>query len=90
MTEFTWDERKAKANLRKHGVTFEEAVTVFGDVLSLSVDDPANRIGTVLLGISEVQRLLLVVSAELDDLAIRIISARRATSHERRRYEEGP
>ena len=90
MTEFTWDERKAKANLRKHGVTFEEAVTVFGDVLSLSVDDASEPDRTVLLGISKMQRLLLVVSAELDDLAIRIISARRATSHERRRYEEGP
>jgi uncharacterized DUF497 family protein len=90
MTEFTWDERKAKANLRKHGVTFEEAVTVFGDVLSLSVDDASEPDRTVLLGIPRMQRLILVVSAELDDLAIRIISARRATSHERRRYEEGP
>lgn len=90
MTEFTWDRRKAKANLRKHRISFEEAVTVFGDALALSVDDATESDRTLLLGTSERQRLLLVVSAELDDLAVRIISARRATSHERRRYEEGP
>ena len=90
MTEFTWDKRKARANLRKHGVSFEEAVTVFGDALALSVDDATESDRTLLLGTSERQRLLLVVSAELGDLAVRLISARRATSHERRRYEEGP
>ena len=90
MTEFTWDKRKARANLRKHGISFEEAVTVFGDALALSVDDATESDRTLLLGTSERQRLLLVVSAELGDLAVRLISARRATSHERRRYEEGP
>jgi uncharacterized DUF497 family protein len=65
-------------------------VTVFGDALALSIDDATESGRTLLLGTSERQRLLLVVSAELDDQAVRIISARRATSHERRRYEEGP
>lgn len=53
MTEFTWDRRKAKANLRKHRISFEEAVTVFGDALALSVDDATESDRTLLLGTSE-------------------------------------
>jgi uncharacterized DUF497 family protein len=87
---FEWDERKARANLSKHGVTFEEAATIFGDVLSLTIADPAHS-GTedrfVILGNSYRQRLLVVVFVERRD-TIRIVSARRATKTERKSYEE--
>ncbi len=86
--EFSWDERKAASNLKKHGVSFEEAATVFADPLAFAIDDVLDPERTLLLGLSNRQRILLVVHAELYDSSIRIISARRATSHERRRYEE--
>jgi len=71
-------------------VSFEEAATVFGDPLALSIEDAVSPERTLLLGMSARQRVLLVVHVELDDDTIRLISARRATSHERSRYEEGP
>ncbi len=86
--DFIWDDRKAASNLKKHGVSFDEATTVFADPLALAIDDVLDSDRTLLLGMSNRQRLLLVVHVELDDSTIRIISARRATSHERRRYEE--
>ena len=86
--EFSWDERKAAANLKKHGVSFGEAATVFADPLALAIDDAVHPERTLLLGMSDRHRLLLVVHAELDESTLRLISARRATSHERRRYEE--
>jgi uncharacterized DUF497 family protein len=86
--DFSWDERKAASNLRKHGVSFHEAATVFADPLALAIDDVLDPGRTLLLGMSSRQRVLLVVHVELDESTIRIISARRATSHERRRYEE--
>jgi uncharacterized DUF497 family protein len=86
--DFSWDERKAASNLRKHGVSFDEAATVFADPLALAIGDAVEPERTLLLGASNRQRLLLVVHVELDESTIRIISARRATSHERRRYEE--
>lgn len=86
--DFSWDERKAAANLKKHGVSFGEAATVFADPLALAINDEVHPDRTLLLGTSVRHRLLLVVHAELDESTIRIISARRATSHERRRYEE--
>jgi uncharacterized protein len=79
--DFSWDERKAASNLKK-------AATVFADPLALAIDDALEPERTLLVGMSNRQRLLLVVHVELDDATIRIISARRATSHERRRYEE--
>jgi uncharacterized DUF497 family protein len=87
---FTWDERKAATNSKKHGVSFEEASTVFGDALAMAIEDAVDSERTLLLGMSERQRALLLVHTELDDSTIRIISAGRATAHERRRYEEGP
>jgi uncharacterized DUF497 family protein len=87
---FAWDARKAAANLNKHGVSFEEAATVFGDALAIAIEDAVDPERTLLLGMSERQRALLVVHTEFDDSMIRIISARRATAHERRRYEESP
>ncbi len=86
---FTWDPRKAASNRKKHGVSFEEAATVFGDPLALAIEDTVEPERTLLLGMSERLRVLLVVHVELDDETVRLISARRATSHERRRYEEG-
>jgi uncharacterized DUF497 family protein len=86
---FTWDPKKAESNLRKHGVSFLEAVTVFADPLALVIEDAQYGNRAVLVGQSERLRLLVTVFVELNEDWIRIISARRATSHERRRYEEG-
>lgn len=86
---FTWDPRKATGNLKKHGVSFDEAATVFGDPLALAFEDVSEPARTLLLGLSGRARVLVVVHVEIDDATMRIISARRATSHERRRYEEG-
>jgi len=90
MLLFEWDPEKAKQNARRHGVSFEEAATVFGDPLSLTVDDPTHSIGEqrfVTLGLSVTRRLLVVAHTERGD-TVRIISARRATPRERTAYEE--
>jgi len=86
---FTWDPRKAAVNLRKHGVSFDEAASVFADPLALAVEDAVDPGRALLIGLSDRRRLVLSVYTEVDDDTIRIISARRATSHERRHYEEG-
>jgi uncharacterized protein len=89
---FSWDLRKAAGNVTKHGVSFEEAVTAFGDPLSFTIRDPKHselEDRFVLLGLSANSRLLVVVHAERDDDDIRIISARLASRRERRQYEEG-
>jgi uncharacterized DUF497 family protein len=87
---FEWDKRKASANARKHGVSFEEATTVFGDPLSLTIADPDTERPEhrfIIVGQSYLGRLLVVVHAEDDD-NIRIVSARLATRREKRAYEE--
>jgi uncharacterized protein len=87
---FRWDAKKARSNVLKHGVTFEEAATVFPDTLSVTVDDPSHSTEEsrfVTIGRSKRGRTLVVVHSELGD-AIRIISARLATRRERRDYEE--
>ena len=87
---FEWDPEKADANLQKHAVSFDEASTVFGDPLSLLMPDPdhsADDERYVLLGMSAHQRLLVVAFAE-GRPNTRLISARRATRAERKRYEE--
>jgi uncharacterized DUF497 family protein len=87
---FEWDPDKARANLDKHGVSFEEALTVFGDTLSLLIPDPdhsAEEVRFLLLGQSLPGRLLVVAHTEAGGI-IGLISARRATRHERRDYEE--
>lgn len=89
--EFTWNHRKSEANRRKHGVTFMEARTVFGDPLGLLRVDDAHSIGEerlILLGRSESGHLLVVSFTESNETTIRLISARPATSRERRLYEE--
>ncbi len=90
MLRFVWDRDKAAANLRKHGVAFDEAATTFGDPLSLTVPDPEHSVGEqrcLLVGESVTGRLLVVAHAERGD-EIRIISARLATRGERETYEE--
>jgi hypothetical protein len=89
--EFEWDPEKARRNKQKHGVTFEEAATVFLDPLSLTIPDPAHSTDEdhfVILGESGRPRSLVVAHVERGR-KIRIISARVATKHERRDYEEG-
>jgi len=87
---FEWDPDKAASNLDKHGVSFEEARTVFFDPLSLTVPDPGSmgEARGLTVGHSARNRLLVIVSVERGP-AIRIVSARLATKTERRQYEEG-
>ena len=86
---FTWDPEKARTNRIKHGVSFAEAATTFLDPLALLLDDDRHPERGILIGQSEAARLLFTVYLEVHDDLIRIVSARRSTSHERRRYEEG-
>ena len=89
MLIFEWEPQKAKSNIKKHGVSFEEASTAFQDTLSLAIDDPLHSIDeerVVLIGMSNKNRLLVVVHTERGD-NIRIISARKATKEERKNYE---
>jgi len=87
--KFCWDKNKAELNIRKHGITFEEATTVFTDPLSLTIDDPLHSYDeerTVIIGRSFSDRLLVVVHTDLGD-TVRIISARPAIKKERKDYE---
>ena len=84
---FVWDSRKAASNLRKHGVAFEEAATAFDDPLGAYYPDRLHEERFILIGFSRGRRLLYVVHAEVGAEAIRIISARKATRHEKARYE---
>ncbi len=89
--QFSWDPKKAETNRRKHGVTFGEAATAFGDPLSITILDPDHSVGEnrfILIGQSFQSRLLVVVHLELAEESIRLISARSATRRERRLYEE--
>lgn len=90
MLDFTWDPDKAASNAEKHGITFPEASTAFGDPLSITVPDPDHSEGEarfLLMGLTSGGRLVVVAHLEGQD-AIRIISARLATRAERRDYEE--
>ena len=89
--EFEWDPAKAARNEAKHGVSFKEAATVFGDPLSMAFDDPAHSYDeqrALLVGMSDEQRVLIVSYTERGD-TIRIISARETTRGERETYENG-
>ena len=89
--KFEWDPHKAQRNLRKHGVDFSEASTVFADTLSITISDPDHSEDEerwVTMGLSNRQRLLVVVHTEEGETS-RLISARPADHHERRKYEEG-
>ena len=88
---FEWDAQKARSNLAKHGVSFEEASTIFGDSLSLTIPDPEHSRTEkrfVTMGSTFTGKLLVVVHTDRGD-NIRIISARRASRRERKSYEEG-
>ena len=89
--KFDWDRRKAASNLRKHGVSFEEAATALRDTLAVTGHDPGHSIGEdrfITFGVSSRGSLLAVAHTEGVD-TIRIISARLATRNERKIYEEG-
>lgn len=87
---FEWDARKSAVNRRKHGVSFEEATTVFGDRMAAIFDDDrhsANELREIMVGYSERSRLLIVSFLESAGV-VRIISARKATKRERLNHEE--
>jgi len=89
--QFSWNAEKAAVNRSKHGVSFEEASTVFGDPLSVTISDPDHsddEFRFVIVGQSFEGQLLVVVHSEMED-SIRIISARPATRREREAYERG-
>ena len=85
---FEWDSKKAAANLKKHHVSFEEAQTAFDDELGAYYPDTLHEARFILIGYSKGRRLLYVVHAEVTASTIRIISARKATKHEKARYED--
>jgi uncharacterized DUF497 family protein len=86
---FEWDREKARGNLRKHGVSFDEAVTIFYDPLSATFDDPDHSAGEqrfITVGHASRGRLLVASHTERGGV-VRIISARVATPGERKRHE---
>ena len=84
---FEWDAGKAARNERKHGVSFPEAVTIFSDPCAIDAPDLIEPHRFVIIGVSQIARVLFVVFAERGE-RIRILSARRATAAQRRKYEE--
>ena len=88
---FEWDEDKAKLNLKKHRVSFDEGSTVLTDPFSITIPDPDHSVDEprhIDIGMSATGRILVVVYVERRD-TVRIISCRKATPVERRQYEEG-
>jgi uncharacterized DUF497 family protein len=89
---FEWDPAKAAENVAKHGVSFQEAATIFRDPLSATGADPDHSFDEdrfITFGMSTSGRLLVVSHTDRDD-TIRIVSARQVTAGERKIYEEGP
>ena len=87
---FKWDLQKAETNFRKHGVTFDEAATVFSDPFARIRDDPDHsetEERDIIIGMSKKARIVVVVYTERNE-TIRIISVRLATKNERNSYEE--
>ena len=90
MKRFEWDPEKARANLRRHGVSFEEAAAIFGDWLHITRPDPLHSTDEerfVTIGMSTRNRLLVVIHTDRAD-RVRIISARAANRLEKENYEE--
>ncbi|MFI3222933.1 MAG: BrnT family toxin [Methylococcaceae bacterium] len=88
--QFEWDKNKNKLNIQKHGISFNEAKTVFNDVLASIFDDSWNSIEEhreLIIGSSDCARLLIISFTERTDGVIRIISARIATNPEIKNYE---
>ncbi len=89
--EFEWDNNKLQANIKKHSVDFEEARSVFDDYFAVIIDDrfhSEQEQREIIVGESSKSRLLYVVFVEKEN-SIRIISARKLTNNERKRYEQG-
>jgi uncharacterized protein len=89
--QFEWNPDKANSNLKKHGVSFNEASTVFTDLLSVTFPDPDHSFSEeryVIIGLSSANRILIVPHTDRSD-RVRIISAREANRNERRFYEDG-
>lgn len=89
--KFEWDPAKAASNIRKHGVSFEEAIIVFKDPLAFIFDDTAHsehEHREIIIGMSALRRMLLVCFVEKYEDTIRIVSARPATRQEIKDYEE--
>ena len=93
MYYFDWDENKNRINLEKHGITFEEASTVFCDDRAILFDDPEHSMDEdrfLLLGMSETSKVCIVCHCYREsDTVIRFISARQATRKEEQRYVRG-
>lgn len=90
MIKFEWDKGKAKSNLQKHKVSFEEVMTIWNDELTVFLHDPShsdNEPRYMMIGYSSKNNLLFVSFTERNQ-RIRIISARKATKYERKRHEE--
>ncbi len=88
--QFEWDPKKAKDNLKKHGVSFDEAVTAFYDPFSATFDDPDHSVDEqrlITIGFSSKSRLLVIAHTEKGKIT-RIISARPATTHESKNHEK--
>ncbi len=89
--DYSWDEEKAASNLEKHGVTFQEAASVFDDPLFVDFYDPDHSIDEhryLIVGRSNAGRLLIISYTERDEV-VRLITARELTATERKAYEEG-
>lgn len=89
--EFDWNPDKAALNFEKHGISFQEAATVFNDPLSMTFPDPDHSIGEsryVMIGLSRFGQLLVIAHTDREE-KVRIISARKATRQEKRFYEQG-
>ncbi len=89
--DFEWNKNKADINLKKHGISFQEAATVFGDKLALTFNDPdhsADEHRLLTFGVTRTGKYVVVSHTELD-ISIRIISARLMAKQERKIYEEG-
>lgn len=87
---FEWDAAKARLNLSKHSVSFEEASTVFGDRLAITIPDPLHSLAEerfVTIGVSETGKIPVVVATGRGD-SLRLISARSASRRERKQYEK--
>lgn len=90
MMQFDWDNKKAATNLTKHGVSFEEAQTVFDDPFYVDFYDPNHSVAEeryIIVGVSQQKRLLVVAYTERHN-TVRLISAREATRKEQADYEE--
>jgi len=86
---YQWNRDKATANLRNHGIDFADAISVFSDDLAITIpDERSDEERFITIGVDAFGRVLVVVYTLRDD-EIRLISARKATRHERQQYEEG-